>query len=63
MNVAILSSGRGWHTADLTRALEERGHQTHVLPIQALTAQVGAMPAQVGATPAQVGETPRLAIR
>ena len=56
MNVAILSSGRGWHTADLTRALEERGHQAHVLPIQALTAQVGAMPAQVG-------ETPRLAIQ
>jgi RimK family alpha-L-glutamate ligase len=44
MKVAILSSGRGWHTVDLIRALEERGHQAEFLPIQDLTAQIGGAP-------------------
>ena len=48
MNVAVLSSDRGWHTADLLRALAERGHEGRFLPIQALTARIG--------------DTPRLAI-
>ena len=44
MNVAILSGGRGWHTADLTRALEQRGHDACTLPIDAITARVGDRP-------------------
>lgn len=44
MDVAILSGGRGWHTVDLTRALEQRGHRARTLPIQALTARVGGTP-------------------
>ena len=44
MNVAILSSHRGWHATDLVRALTERGHEGHVLPIDSLTARVGDQP-------------------
>lgn len=44
MDVAILSAGRGWHTAQLERALTERGHRGRVLPIDALTARVGGTP-------------------
>jgi RimK family alpha-L-glutamate ligase len=44
MNVAILSAGRGWHTDELKRAVEARGHQPRLLPIQALTARVGESP-------------------
>ncbi len=44
MNVAILSASRGWHTEELTRAVEQRGHRPHLLPIQALTARVGEAP-------------------
>ncbi len=44
MNVAILSSGQGWHTVDLAQALERRGHRARTLPFQALTAQVGGSP-------------------
>jgi RimK family alpha-L-glutamate ligase len=41
MRVAILSSGRGWHTADLERALEQRGHRAQILPIDAVVARIG----------------------
>ena len=44
MDVAILSTGGGWHTIDLTQALERRGHRARTLPFQALTAQVGGSP-------------------
>ena len=44
MNVVILSSGRGWHTSDLVRALKGRGHAAHILPIDSLTANVGEAP-------------------
>jgi RimK family alpha-L-glutamate ligase len=44
MKVAILSSRRGWHADDLVRALTERGHEGHVLPIDSLTARVGEKP-------------------
>lgn len=44
MRVAILSSGRGWHTVDLLRALEEQGHEGKVLPVDALTARIGSKP-------------------
>lgn len=44
MKVALLSSARGWHTSDLIRALEGRGHEGRFLPIQALAAQIGQTP-------------------
>ena len=44
MNVAILGGGGGWHTADLTRALEQKGHRACIHPIHALTARVGELP-------------------
>ena len=44
MRVAILSAGRGWHVGELARALEARGHEAQVLPIQALTARIGGTP-------------------
>ena len=44
MKVAILSSRRGWHATDLVRALTERGHEGHVLPIDSLTARIGENP-------------------
>ena len=44
MKVAILSSHRGWHAADLVRALVRRGHEGQVLPIDSLIARVGDKP-------------------
>jgi RimK family alpha-L-glutamate ligase len=41
MKIAILSGGRGWHTDELTRALETRGHAAHLLPLHELTARIG----------------------
>jgi len=48
MNVVILGAGSGWHTADLTRALEARGHRVQEAPIHALAARVGAAPRMAG---------------
>jgi RimK family alpha-L-glutamate ligase len=45
MKVALLSRGRGWHTAELGRALEARGHEHQLLPIQSLVARIGEAPA------------------
>jgi RimK family alpha-L-glutamate ligase len=44
MKVGVLSSERGWHTADLLRAIEARGHEGRFLPVQSLIARVGAQP-------------------
>jgi RimK family alpha-L-glutamate ligase len=44
MNVAILGSGRGWHTDELCRALSARGHAVRLLPIQELVASIGSVP-------------------
>jgi RimK family alpha-L-glutamate ligase len=44
MQVAILGAGRGWHVAELERALAGRGHRAHVLPVSALLAQIGGEP-------------------
>lgn len=49
MQVAILTSRQGWHSGDLTRALEARGHKTRALPIAAIAARLG--------------ETPRVAVQ
>jgi len=44
MNVAILSAGRGWHTEELARAIEEHGHRGHLLPVDSLIARIGERP-------------------
>ncbi|HLV73297.1 MAG: RimK family alpha-L-glutamate ligase [bacterium] len=44
MDVAILSARRGWHTAELERALCARGHRARVLPFDGLRARIGAAP-------------------
>jgi RimK family alpha-L-glutamate ligase len=44
MKVAILGAGRGWHGAELERALGARGHLAHLLPASALVARVGGGP-------------------
>ena len=45
MNLAVLSSGTGWHVADLIRAAGERGHSAHALDFRRLSAGVGIAPA------------------
>ncbi|CAN5751340.1 ATP-grasp domain-containing protein [soil metagenome] len=42
MHVAVLASRQGWHTRELTRALDERGHTAAILPYEGLTAWIGA---------------------
>lgn len=44
MDVAILGAGRGWHLAELERALRLRGHRALALPVSALVARVGDRP-------------------
>lgn len=44
MDVAILSVRRGWHTAELERALGARGHRARVLPFDGLRAGIGNSP-------------------
>jgi RimK family alpha-L-glutamate ligase len=41
MKVAILSARTGWHTDELCRALDERGHAARVLPYEGLVARLG----------------------
>jgi RimK family alpha-L-glutamate ligase len=41
MHIVILSTGAGWYTSELCRALAERNHTTAVLPYEALIARVG----------------------
>ncbi len=41
MRVGILGAGRGWHVAELERALRERGHECRALPVTSLVARLG----------------------
>jgi RimK family alpha-L-glutamate ligase len=41
MNVVILSARTGWHTDELCRALEQRGHTSRVQPYESLVARLG----------------------
>ncbi|MGL4552977.1 MAG: ATP-grasp domain-containing protein [Gemmataceae bacterium] len=45
MNLAILSSGTGWHVADLLRAARGRGHRAEPVDFRLLAAGVAAGPA------------------
>jgi RimK family alpha-L-glutamate ligase len=44
MHIAILASRQGWHTRELTRALEARGHTGAIVPYEGLTASIGGRP-------------------
>lgn len=44
MHLVVLASRQGWHTRELTRAIESRGHTGTMAPYEALTASVGARP-------------------
>ncbi|HEX6535759.1 MAG TPA: RimK family alpha-L-glutamate ligase [Gemmatimonadaceae bacterium] len=56
MFVPILAARTGWHTDQLTRAIEARGHRTAVLPFDALVARLGAFPREAGSAEREVGE-------
>lgn len=49
MRVGILGAGKGWHLADLERALAARGHESHRLPVSALVARLASAPRLVSA--------------
>ncbi len=44
MHVVILASRQGWHTRELTRALQARGHTGAIVPYEGLTASIGGSP-------------------
>jgi len=44
MEVALLGGGRGWHAAQLQRALQERGHRSRILGMAGLVARIGGRP-------------------
>ncbi len=44
MHLVVLASRQGWHTRELTRAIEERGHTGTIVPYEGLTASVGGRP-------------------
>ena len=41
MHLVILASRQGWHTRELTRAIEARGHTGVIVPYEGLTATIG----------------------
>jgi len=41
MRVPILAARAGWHTAELCRALAERGHEGRVVAYEGLVARLG----------------------
>ena len=41
MHIVVLASREGWHTRELTRALDARGHSGVVVPYEGLTASIG----------------------
>jgi RimK family alpha-L-glutamate ligase len=44
VHVVVLASREGWHTRELTRALEARGHSGLIVPYEELTASIGGRP-------------------
>jgi RimK family alpha-L-glutamate ligase len=44
MHIVILASRQGWHTRELTRALQARGHSGAIVPYEGLTASIGGRP-------------------
>jgi RimK family alpha-L-glutamate ligase len=44
VHLVILASRQGWHTRELTRALEARGHTGVIVPYEGITASIGGRP-------------------
>ena len=44
MHVVVLAAREGWHTRELARALDARGHTGAIVPYEGLTASVGSRP-------------------
>src|SRR4029077_5088687 len=44
LHLGILAAREGWHTRELTRALEARGHTGSVVPYEGLVATIGHQP-------------------
>ena len=44
LHVVILAAREGWHTRELTRALEARGHTGAIVPYEGLVASIGRRP-------------------
>ena len=44
MHIVVLASRQGWHTRELSRAIESRGHTGTIVPYEGLTASVGSRP-------------------
>jgi RimK family alpha-L-glutamate ligase len=44
LNVAILGASGGWHTDELRRVLQTRGHSCTLLPVSGMLAHIGAAP-------------------
>jgi RimK family alpha-L-glutamate ligase len=44
MHIITLASRHGWHTRELTRAIEARGHTGEIVPYEGLTATIGSRP-------------------
>jgi RimK family alpha-L-glutamate ligase len=44
LHVAILAAREGWHTRELTRALDARGHTGTIVPYEGLVATIGHRP-------------------
>jgi RimK family alpha-L-glutamate ligase len=44
VHVVVLASRQGWHTRELARALEARGHSGLIVPYEELTASIGGRP-------------------
>jgi ribosomal protein S6--L-glutamate ligase len=57
VNLAILSSGTGWHVADLLRAAREQGHQAEPVDFRLLAAGVATAPAPLAAYDAVIVRT------
>ena len=59
MHVVILAAREGWHTRELTRALEARGHTGTIVPYEGLVAvDRAAAPASGAARPSSTARTP-----
>jgi RimK family alpha-L-glutamate ligase len=44
VRLVVLASRQGWHTRELTRALNARGHTGAIVPYEGLTASIGSRP-------------------
>ena len=41
LHLVVLAAREGWHTRELTRALEARGHTGAIVPYEGLVASIG----------------------